>query len=180
MPTVEEVVLASIRTRITRVFPAQIRTCAEQLTDEQIWWRPNETSNSIGNLIVHLTGSLNHYLNFGIGGVEYLRDRPAEFAERRHIPRADLLAMFNDMVAKAETTFDGISAERLSSPSPEPKMYTLLVEDLLTICVHIANHSGQIVWITKMLREGAVDDVWIRTHKEQGGWPARQRPEAAR
>lgn len=179
MSAVEESVLAAIRTRITRVFPAQIRTCLEQLDDEQIWWRPNETSNSIGNLVVHLSGSLNHYLNFEIGGVEYTRDRPAEFAERRNIPRAELLEMFNDMVAKAEKTFEGIDVARLSSPSPEPKMYTLLVEDVFNICVHLSNHTGQIVWITKMLRDGAIDDVWIRTHKELGGWPGRKRREAA-
>jgi hypothetical protein len=179
MAEVSEAVLAALRARITRVFPAQIRACVDQLTDEQIWWRPNEKSNSIGNLIVHITGSLNHYLNFDIGGVEYHRDRAAEFAERRHIPKHELVAMFDDMVAKAEKTFDGIGVERLASPSPEPKMYTLLVEDLISIAVHIANHAGQIVWITKMLAEGGIDDVWIRTHKELGGWPARQPREAA-
>jgi hypothetical protein len=179
MPSLPEAVLEAVRSRITRIFPAQIRACVEQLTDEQIWWRPNEKSNSIGNLIVHLSGSLDHYLNFQIGGIEYHRDRPAEFAERRRIPKAELLATFEDMVANAEKTFDSITTERLSSPSPEPKMYSLLVEDLISVCVHISNHAGQIVWIAKMLREGVVDDVWIRTHKELGGWPARKRREAA-
>ncbi|SRR6266852_723074 len=178
MSAVEELVLTSLRARITGIFPAQIRTCIEQLDDDQIWWRPNETSNSVGNLVLHLSGSLNHYLNFDIGGCEYHRDRAAEFAERRHVPKEELLAMFNDMVVKAEKTFEGVSVERLSSPSPEPKMYTLLVEDLLTIGIHVSNHTGQIIWITKMLREGAIDDVWIRTHKQLGGWPGRQRREA--
>ncbi|MGZ7079142.1 MAG: DUF1572 family protein [Thermoanaerobaculia bacterium] len=179
MSAVEESVLEAIRIRITKIFPAQIRTCVEQLTDEQIWWRPNEKSNSIGNIVVHLSGSLNHYLNVLVGGIEYHRDREAEFAERRHIPRAELLALFNDMIANAEKTLAPVDVARLSSPSPEPKMYTLLVDDLFAICVHVANHAGQIVWITKMLADGAIDDVWIRTHKELGGWPARQRRQPA-
>jgi uncharacterized damage-inducible protein DinB len=165
-------VLASLRTRITKVFPAQIRECLAKLDDEQIWWRPNETSNSIGNLVIHLTGSLNHYLNRAIGGIDYNRDRAAEFAERRHIPKDELLAAFDDMVSKADQTFEALTVERLGDPSPEPKMYTLVVEDLISVMSHIANHTGQILWITKMLKDGALDEVWMKTHKHLGGWKA--------
>ena len=55
--------------------------------------------------------------------------------------------------------------DRLGDPSPEPKMHKLLFDDLLNINAHFANHAGQIVWITKMLRGDAVDEVWIRAHK---------------
>jgi len=178
MSALEEAVLASLRNRITKIFPEQIRTCLEKLTDDQIWWRPNEKANSVGNLVVHITGSLNHYLNLDVGGIEYHRDRASEFAERRHIPKAELLSAFDDMVSKGEKTFAGVTIERLASPSPEPKMYSLLVEDLIAIATHISNHAGQIVWITKMLAEGGIDEVWIRTHKELGGWSGRQRREA--
>jgi len=165
-------VLDSLRARVTKVFPAQVRECLAALDDEQIWWRPNETSNSIGNLVIHLSGSLNHYLNRGIGGFEYDRDRAAEFAERRHIPKDELQAIFDDMVSKAEQTFDALTIERLGDPSPEPKMYTLVVEDLLSVMSHLANHTGQILWITKMLKDGALSEVWMKTHKRLGGWKA--------
>src|SRR3954452_11132528 len=108
--------LTALRTRITKVFPAQIRECLARLDDEQIWWRPNESSNSVGNLVLHLTGSLNHYLNRQIGGFEYDRDRAAEFAERRHVPKDELLAAFDAMVLKGEQTFDGLTVERLGDP----------------------------------------------------------------
>lgn len=162
--------LTALRTRITKVFPAQIRECLARLDDEQIWWRPNESSNSAGNLVLHLTGSLNHYLNRQIGRFEYDRDRAAEFAERRHVPKDELMAAFDAMVLKAEQTFDGITIERLGDPSPEQKMYTLVIEDLISIATHIASHTGQILWITKMLKEGGLDDVWMKTHKRLGGW----------
>jgi len=167
---VSAAVLDSIRTRIFRVFPAQIRACVEALSDEQIWWRPNEKSNSIGNLVVHLAGSLNHYLNRQVGGIPYDRDRDAEFAERRHIPKAELLAIFDDMVTKAEQTFAGLTLERLNDPSPEPKMQDYVAQDLLNVVVHVSTHAGQILWITKMLQEGALDEVWIRTHRSEGAW----------
>ncbi len=165
--------LDAIRVRVIRILPAQIRACADSLTDDQLWWRPNDESNSVGNLILHLSGSLNHYLNRAVGGHPYDRDRAAEFSERGPLPRQLLLSTFNEMVTKAESTFAQLSLERLGEPSPEPKLYTLLVEDLLSVLTHLANHAGQIVWITKMLHAGSIDDVWISTHKELGGWKRR-------
>jgi len=158
--------LTALRVRIIKVMPAEVRECVALLDDEQIWWRPNEQSNSVGNIILHVSGSLNHYLNRNIGGIDYDRDRAAEFAERRTIPKAELLAIFDDMVAKAEQTFDALTLERLSDPSPEPKMHVSVMEDLINVAVHLSNHAGQIVWITKMLRGDAVDEVWMKAHKE--------------
>src|SRR5260370_15993596 len=105
--------LAFLRVRITKIYPEQIRKSLTALTDEQIWWRPNETSNSVGNLVIHLAGSLNLYLNCNVGGFPYERHRDAEFAERRQIPRAELLAQFDGMVTTAEKTFDSLTPEGL-------------------------------------------------------------------
>ena len=158
--------LTALKARVTKVLPAEVRDCVALLDDEQIWWRPNEQSNSVGNIILHVSGSLNYYLNRNIGGIDYDRDRAAEFAERRTIPKAELLAIFDDMVAKAEQTFDALTLERLGDASPEPKMHASVIEDLINVAVHFSNHAGQIVWITKMLRGDAVDEVWMRAHKE--------------
>lgn len=165
-----DVLLDALRTRITGVFPAQIRASLEALTDEQVWWRPNEQSNSVGNIVLHLARSLNHFLNRNIGGIDYERDRAAEFAERRAISKAELLAIFDDMVAKAERTFAALTPERLGDPSPEPKMHSVVLQDLVNVLAHLSNHAGQIVWIAKMLRGDALDEIWMRTHKEQGAW----------
>src|ERR1051325_773549 len=170
MSEILEIALTALRARITRVFPAQVRKALEPLSDEQIWWRPNESSNSIGNLVLHLSGSLDYYLNRNLGGLDFTRDRPGEFNERREIPKAELLARFDAMVANAERTFDSLTVERLGEPSPEPTMYSIAFEDLLNVAMHLANHVGQIVWIAKSLDAQALDEVWIRTHRSEGGW----------
>jgi len=157
--------LESLRIRITKVLPVEVRDCLNLLDEEQIWWRPNEQSNSIGNIVLHVSGSLNYYLNRNLGGIDYNRDRDAEFAERRAIPKAELLAIFDDMVAKAERTFDGLTLERLGDPSPEPRMHKSVMEDVVNIAVHLSNHVGQILWITKMLRGDEVKEVWMEAHK---------------
>ena len=162
--------LEAIRVRITRVLPAQVRAALEKLDEEEIWWRPNEKSNSVGNLLLHLSGSLNLYLNNNIGAIPYKRDRDGEFAARGPMPKAELLRIFNDMVAKAEKTFAKIKHADLSGPSKEPERYDFLIDDLVAILTHVANHTGQILWITKMLEEGALDEVWMRAHKREGAW----------
>jgi uncharacterized damage-inducible protein DinB len=169
-----DITLEALRSRITRVFPAQIRAAVETLSEDQVWWRPNEQSNSVGNILLHLTGSLNHFLNRNIGGIEYNRDREAEFAERRAIPKAELMALFDEMVTRAEQTFDGLTPQRLNDPSPEPKMYAIVFEDLLAVATHVANHTGQVVWIAKMLHGAAIDDIWIKTHRQLGAWKKRE------
>ena len=165
-----DVILTALRSRITGVFPAQIRAAVSALTEEQVWFRPNEDSNSVGNLVLHLTGSLNLYLNRNVGGIDYTRDRAAEFAERTHIPKAELLALFDDMVSRAEKTFDALTPDRLATPSPEPTMHSLLVEDLINVLAHLANHTGQIVWIAKSFDGDAVHEVWIKSHRKEGAW----------
>src|SRR5215831_7094947 len=69
----------------------RIKHCLGQLSDEQVWWRAQPSLNSIGNLILHLCGNVRQWLVAGLGGAAEVRDRPAEFAERGPIPRAELL-----------------------------------------------------------------------------------------
>jgi uncharacterized damage-inducible protein DinB len=162
--------LEAIRVRVTQVFPAQVRAAVEKLSEEQMWWRPNEKSNSVANLVLHLSGSLNLYLNNNIGGIAYKRDRDGEFAARGPMTKREVMAIFDDMVAKAEQSFKKITPERLAGPSTEPDKYDALVQDLISILTHVSAHTGQILSITKMLSEGALDEVWMRAHKRYGGW----------
>jgi len=161
--------LNALRMRITRVLPTQIRACVEQLSDEQIWWRPNDQSNSVGNLVLHVRGAVMHFLCRGVGGQNYDRDRPAEFTTSS-MPKEQLLALFDDMVGKAEETFSSLNEARLSDPSTEPTYYSTVFEDLFGVAIHVAVHTGQIVYVTKLLQEGSINDLWSQTHRSLGAW----------
>src|SRR5439155_1907955 len=69
----------------------RLRTCVESLSDEQVWWRPNEASNSIGNLILHLNGNVGQWLVASFQRLDDTRDRPAEVAAREGASAAALL-----------------------------------------------------------------------------------------
>jgi uncharacterized damage-inducible protein DinB len=156
--------LAALRGRITRIIPEQIRACVEELTDEQLWWRPNEHANSVGNLVLHLSGSMRHYLLRGVGGMAYDRNRPAEFSERGPISKEQLLKTFDETISHATQVLDQFNPARFTDASDEQNYVPTLFDSIFNISIHLATHAGQIVYITKMLDEGSVDELWIRAH----------------
>ena len=79
-----------------------IHGLVDPLSDEQIWTRPYHYGNSIGNLILHLTGNLNNYFGAEMGGTGYVRNRPLEFAETSRIPKDELLKRFDEAIAVAK------------------------------------------------------------------------------
>ncbi|HLG17780.1 MAG TPA: DUF1572 family protein [Blastocatellia bacterium] len=163
--TLDQTALEALRSRITRILPSQIRSCLEELTEDHLWWRPNEKSNSVGNLVLHLSGSTRHYLSRGVGGLDYQRNRPAEFAERGPIPKQRLISIWDETVEQAISVLDSFHTSRFLDPTDEPNYYPAIFDQLFGIAIHLATHAGQIVYVTKMLKEGAVDELWIRAHK---------------
>ncbi|MBK7995205.1 MAG: DUF1572 family protein, partial [Blastocatellia bacterium] len=87
---------------LAKDFLPKIERCIERLTDEEIWWRPNEESNSIGNLLLHLSGNLRQWIICGLGGQLDQRQRQQEFDERSHIPKDKLIAKLKETVLEAE------------------------------------------------------------------------------
>ncbi|HEY1809894.1 MAG TPA: DUF664 domain-containing protein, partial [Acidobacteriaceae bacterium] len=91
-PTPTPLFLQFSRDKLLRQYWPRLRACVESLSDEQIWWRPNPSSNSIGNLLLHLNGNVRQWLVDSFNRQEDHRDRPAEFAATGQISGADLLA----------------------------------------------------------------------------------------
>jgi len=162
--SLDNVALEALRARIVRIVPAQIRACVDELSEEQLWWRPNEQANSVGNLVLHLSGSMRHYLSRGVGGIDYNRDRPAEFAERGPLPKTQLQAIFDETINEAAQIFGSFDTSRFLEPTEEQNYVPTVFDLIFNIAIHLATHAGQIVYVTKMLKEGSVDELWIRAH----------------
>src|SRR6202790_4122958 len=78
-----------------------LRASVEPLSDQQVWWRPNPASNSIGNLILHLNGNVRQWLVASFKRLDDHRDRPAEFRERRLVPAPVLLQKLGTTMKEA-------------------------------------------------------------------------------
>jgi uncharacterized damage-inducible protein DinB len=140
------------RRRLTLEYLPRILKCLEELSDEDIWWRAHETDNSIGNLLLHLSGNIRQWIMCGLGGAPDTRNRSSEFSERKLIPRAELLAIFSSTIHEADAVLGAFDTSRLLEKL-HIQVYDVTCLDAISHVVeHVAQHMGQIIYITKLRR----------------------------
>jgi len=123
----------------------------ERLTDAQIWWRANEESNSIGNLVLHLCGNARQWIVCGVGGAVSERDRDAEFAQREVIGRDKLLSLLRTTLADVDSTLRDVNTEILLERRTIQGSDVDLLEAIFHVTEHFSMHAGQIFLLTKLL-----------------------------
>jgi uncharacterized damage-inducible protein DinB len=129
----------------------KIERCLEKLTDEQVWWRPNPEANSIGNLLLHLSGNARQWIVCGLGGATDERQRQTEFDERRVIPRDELLDRLRTTIAEVDEVLARFDpAQLLKSYTIQGTKATALAA-IFHVTEHFSMHTGQIILLTKML-----------------------------
>jgi uncharacterized damage-inducible protein DinB len=158
----ESTLLHMTRMRLLQDYPGQINTCLDVLSEEEIWWRPHEQANAVANLVLHLSGSNRYYLEQVIGGRDIGRDRAAEFAARGGQSKAQLLERWKHARHVAEDVLTALQPSQLAQTTDRTGKLTTYAQVLLHVTHHNAAHMGQIVWMTKMLHPGALDDIWMK------------------
>jgi|SRR5579871_667311 len=140
------------RAKLMEQYWPRVRACVEPLTDEQIWWRPNEASNSIGNLLLHLNGNVRQWIIASFNVLEDSRDRPAEFAERTIVPRATLVGALDATLRAASDVLSRLTETELRA-TYRIQGYTVTgLHAVYQVVEHFGVHYGQILYITKLLR----------------------------
>src|SRR6266571_1883909 len=139
------------RYHLSEDFLPKIERCLERLTDEQIWWRPNSQSNSIGNLLLHLSGNARQWIVGGVGGATDARDRDAEFAQREVIARQDLHSLLKRTLANVDATLAQLDANQLLERRTIQGSNVSALEAILHVVEHFSMHTGQIILLTKLL-----------------------------
>ncbi|WP_109486143.1 DUF1572 family protein [Occallatibacter savannae] len=138
------------RNKLLNQYWPRLRKAVEPLSDEQIWWRPNEASNSIGNLILHLNGNVWQWLVASFDRLPDNRDRPAEFNATGDISAADLLARLGQTIDEAAKVLVRLTPEELLA-TWQIQGYTVSgLAAVYQVVEHFGLHCSQIVYITKM------------------------------
>lgn len=146
----------------------KITHCLDQLSDEQVWWRPREEMNSIGNLLLHLTGNVRQWVISGLGTAADVRNRPAEFSQRGPIPKQELLEQLRQAVADAKsvivqrTAADMLAVRRVQG-------WDVSGWKAVFDCVpHFKGHTQEIICLTRLQLGDAYKFHWQPQTPEQG------------
>jgi len=141
------------RQKLLEQYWPRLRICVESLTDEQVWWRPNEASNSVGNLLLHLNGNVRQWLVASFNRQQDERNRPAEFNAPENIPASILLQQLDETLRQAGRVLSRLTdAELLASYEIQGYASITGLAAVYQVVEHFGLHYGQIVYITKMLR----------------------------
>ncbi len=119
------------------------------LTLEQIWWRPNDASNSIGNLMLHLAGNVRQWIVGGVGRIEITRDRDFEFATREPLSIDELKKRLRSAVEDACAVIEHVKDDELAEPREIQRFDTTVFGAIYHVVEHFAMHTGQIILLAK-------------------------------
>jgi uncharacterized damage-inducible protein DinB len=127
----------------------KIESCLHRLSEEDVWWRPNDASNSVGNLILHLCGNVTMWIVGGVGGRAFERNRQQEFDERRPIPKDELLARLRRVIEEAEDIIEALDEQALTSRRAIQGYDVSVLEAVYHVVEHFGMHTGQIILLSK-------------------------------
>jgi len=137
-------------------YVTKIRLSLAVLDERVVWARPNESSNSIGNLLLHLSGNLRQWIVSAVGGAPDVRDRPAEFAQRAPLPVADLIERLDRTVDEADRVLASLTTADLHTRRTIQGSDVSVLEAVYHVVEHFSMHTGQIILLAKAEAADAV------------------------
>jgi hypothetical protein len=131
----------------------QLHKWVDPLSSKQFWRNPYPYGNSVGHLVLHLTGNLSYYIGARIAETGYVRNRDREFTETERPPKQQVLRDFDRIIALVAATI------RKQSPKDWSADYTAEREPaakdrftaFLRCAGHAYHHVGQIIYLSKEL-----------------------------
>jgi len=141
--------VSEIKRRLFEESQVRLERCLNELSEADIWWRPNENSNSVGNLVLHLCGNARQWILAGLGGASDQRRRQTEFDERGTIPRAELIQKVRDVMGEIDEVLDRLKPEDLERPIVVQSFDETGLSILIHVVEHFSYHVGQMAYIVK-------------------------------
>lgn len=134
--------------------------------DSLLWQRPNNSSNSLGNQILHLCGNIKQYVISSLGGQQDLRDRDMEFNTKERFTAAILLAKLKETVTITSVRIQNATSAQLLKKRVVQGFTLSGMGCALHAVEHYSYHTGQIAfWIKQLIDQplGFYDGMNLNT-----------------
>lgn len=120
--------------------------------DASLWVTKEGINNSGGNLCLHLTGNLQHFLGAVLNDSGYVRNRDAEF-KVKNIVKAKLLNEIEETKTAVKDTLEQVSRKQLDKNYPLPINGEMVNTEyfLVHLLAHLNYHTGQINYHRRLL-----------------------------
>jgi len=132
---------------------SKLKSEIEAYSDEsKLWVTGGDIKNSGGNLCLHLTGNLKHFIGAVLGNSGYVREREKEFSIK-DVPRSELIKEIEETLDVVTNTLQSLSEEDLKKTFPidvlRENMPTTFF--LIHLTTHLDYHLGQINYHRRLL-----------------------------
>lgn len=146
--------LQTLKDELSRYFThlgTRVERAVRALPRDKFWVKPFSFGNSVGHLVLHLTGNLNHYIGAGVAGTGYVRNRPVEFTDPSQYPVEQVLAAFQETVAMVVRAIGALEEDRWLDAVDHKDRHPIETRlGLILVCAsHMNNHIGQISYLVQ-------------------------------
>lgn len=145
--------LTEVRRRLFDESIPRLEKCLGMMSESEIWHRPNENSNSVGNLVLHLCGNCRQWVISTLGHVPDERQRQQEFDERGPIPTPDLIRMLHTLREELNRVLHTLSPDMLAQTYDVQGYSETGLGILLHVVEHFSYHVGQVTYYVKASKD---------------------------
>lgn len=129
-----------------------IKRSLAEISEEELRLKPNDSLNSIANLILHLCGNITQYIISSLGETEDIRNRDLEFSANTGGNKSELLGKLEETVETAKRVIFDASQEQLLKVRSVQGFSFSGIGVIIHAVEHYSYHTGQIAFWTKQLK----------------------------
>ncbi|MBW2938969.1 DUF1572 domain-containing protein [Aureisphaera sp. CAU 1614] len=141
----------------------------QEISFEELWRKPNNNLNSIGNLLLHLCGNMTQYAIASLGNLPDTRNRDEEFLTGGGFSKQELLLKLKNTVEKVKETLLTTSYEEFLRERNVQGFTLSGIGIIIHVVEHYSYHTGQIAFWIKLIKNkdlGFYEDYDLNTKNE--------------
>lgn len=168
----EKIVEELVRNALYRMDEStrMIQKSLDEISEEELWLKPNQSLNSIANLILHLCGNITQYIISSLGETEDIRNRDLEFSTNAGSNKSEILGKLVETVSTAKRVIFDTSIEKLLKTRSVQGFSFSGVGVIIHAVEHYSYHTGQIAFWVKQLKNkdlGFYDGIDLKVKNEK-------------